>query len=137
MRVVSRFVVPVLSAVLLSGCYHAIIETGREANGTVISRPWAASFIAGLVPPPVIETAQRCPAGVAKVETQQSLPNMLASFLTGGLFSPMTITVSCAKATAMGPGSAVMKVGAQSPGEVLQQATERAAKDGLTVFVSF
>lgn len=136
MRVVSRLFVPV-SAVLLSGCYHAVIDTGREPNGTTITRPWAASFIGGLVPPPVVETAQKCPAGVAKVETQQSFLNLLAQGLTGGLYSPMTITVSCAKATAMGPGSTLMKVGTQAPAAVLQQATERATKDGLTVYVAF
>ena len=37
-----------------------------------------------------------CPNGVAKVETQQSFLNLLANFLTSGLYSPMSITVTCA-----------------------------------------
>lgn len=31
------------------------------------------------------------------VETQLSFPNQLVSFLTGGIYTPMTITVTCAQ----------------------------------------
>lgn len=125
------------AAALLGGCYHAVIDTGRELSGTTISKPWAHSFIGGLVPPSVVETAQKCPAGVARVETQQSFLNLLAQGLTGGIYSPMTITVSCAKATAMAPGSTMLQVGANQPAAVLQQATSLAASDGIAVFVKF
>jgi hypothetical protein len=84
-------------AVLTSGCYHATINTGRPASTTVIKKPWAAGWIAGLVPPATLETAQQCPSGVSSVETQLTFPNQLVSFLTFSIFTPMSITVTCAR----------------------------------------
>lgn len=83
-------------ALLTGGCYHATIVTGKPASGETISNPWAHSFIAGLVPPKIVETAAQCPNGVARVETQHSFLNMLAQFVTFSLYSPMTIEATCA-----------------------------------------
>ncbi len=87
----------VLGLVLvLGGCYHAVIDTGRPASGTVIEEPWAMSFVAGLIPPPVVDVASRCPNGVSRVETQHSFLNSLVGGITSGIITPITITVTCA-----------------------------------------
>ena len=86
----------VAGVVVVAGCYHAIIETGRPASGQVISRPWANSFLWGLVPPPMWEAGASCPGGVARVETQHSFLNSLVGGLTFGLYTPMTLMVTCA-----------------------------------------
>lgn len=39
----------------MAGCHHATIDTGLAPSGQVIERPWAHGFIAGLVPPSVVE----------------------------------------------------------------------------------
>src|SRR5690606_8115703 len=83
-----------------AGCYHAVIETGRPASAEKIDKPWAHSFIAGLVPPDVIETAERCPNGVSRVETRHSFLNMVAAAVTWSIYSPMHITVTCASSAA-------------------------------------
>ncbi|MGH7551487.1 MAG: Bor family protein, partial [Longimicrobiales bacterium] len=83
-----------------SGCYHAVIETGRPQSGTMIEKKWAHGFLWGLVPPTPVATASQCTNGVAKVETQHSFLNSLASGLTWGIYTPITIQVWCA-----GPGS--------------------------------
>jgi Bor protein len=59
----------------------------------------------GLVPPSTVETAAKCPNGVAKVETQLSFLNQLVSVLTLSIYTPMTIEVTCAsgKGVADGP----------------------------------
>jgi len=95
--------VPANSAVivaLLAGtaCYHATIETGRPPSPQTIERPWAPSFVYGLVPPPVVETAARCPNGVSPVETQISFLNGLVALFTFNMFTPMSIKVTCAAA---------------------------------------
>ena len=95
MRKASR-VLGIVGAILLSGCYHAIIETGKPASAVTIEKPWANSFIYGLVPPPVVETAAKCPAGVSRVETQHSFLNSLVGGITWGIYTPMTIKVTCA-----------------------------------------
>ncbi len=85
-----------VSFLAMAGCYHAIIETGLQPNGQVVTKPWANSFLDGLVPPPIVETASKCPNGVARVETQHSFLNEVATVITFGIYSPMTITVQCA-----------------------------------------
>jgi hypothetical protein len=86
----------IMSALFLSGCYHAKVSTGLPAGPEKIDIPWAHSFIGGLVPPTIVEAASKCASGVSMVETQMSFPNLLANALTGGLYSPMHITVTCA-----------------------------------------
>ena len=78
----------VVAAFLLTGCFHAVIQTGRPESSDVITIKWANSFVYGLVPPPVVETAARCTNGVAKVETQQSFLNILAHIVTFGHLYP-------------------------------------------------
>jgi hypothetical protein len=81
-----------------TACYHVVVDTGRPPSPTVIDKPWAPAFLGGLVPPEPVDAAAKCPNGVSKVESQMSFPNLLASFLTSGLYTPMTITVTCAAA---------------------------------------
>ncbi len=83
-------------ALLGTGCYHATITTGKPMGSETIEVPWAHGFVAGLVPPATVETASRCPNGVAQVETVHSFLNMLATFITFNLYTPMSIKVTCA-----------------------------------------
>jgi hypothetical protein len=127
-----------LSVASLSACYHVQVETGLPANGQTITRPWANSFIAGLVPPPVLETAQRCPGGVAKVETQHSLPNVLAALITQGIYTPVTITVACAGAAGRSDDAATIdaqNLSGESLAAAFNAAAERAKKTGEPVTV--
>lgn len=86
----------IVAAFTLTGCYHAVIQTGRPEATDVISQKWANGFLWGLVPPKVVETASQCTNGVAKVETQHSFLNGLAAALTFGIYTPIQIDVTCA-----------------------------------------
>ena len=137
-----RALVALVGAVLFaSGCYHAIIETGRPQSGTMIERKWAHSYLAGLVPPSTTETASRCPNGVAKVETHHSFLNLVAEWVTFFIYSPLTIQVWCA-----GPGSPdqewnVLRVpdgaGAEQVRATFEEAVRQSASSGSPVFVRF
>ena len=83
-------------AVTVAGCYNAKIETGLPPSDRKIEDHWADSWIYGLVPPEAVETAERCPNGVAKVETKLSFLNQLVGVLTLGIYTPMYIEVTCA-----------------------------------------
>jgi hypothetical protein len=87
-----------LVIVATTGCFHATIETGATPSTETISKQWASGWIFGLVPPSTVETAAKCPHGVAKVETQLSFVNQLVAFLTIEIYTPMTIEVTCASA---------------------------------------
>src|SRR3989454_5364405 len=96
MKRLSQLVV-LTSLVALAGCFHATIETGLTPSTTVIDKSWASGWLWGLVPPSAIQTASKCTQGVAKVETQRSFLNQVVSALTGGIYSPMAIKVTCAQ----------------------------------------
>lgn len=86
----------VLVAGTLSGCYKATVHTGLAPSGASVERQWAHSFLYGLVPPSDLDVADRCPNGVARVETELSFLNQLAAGLTGGIYTPMTMRAICA-----------------------------------------
>lgn len=91
--------------VVLTGCYHQVVRTGATAGGTVIERPWTATYLFGLVPASTIETASECPAGVAVVETQQTAVNGVVGALTLGIYTPQTVTITCAAAGGAAAGA--------------------------------
>ena len=91
-----RRLVALLALTATVGCYHATVDTGLTPSGQTIAKPWANSFVYGIVPPPVVETMSKCPNGVAKVETQLSFLNGLVGALTWGIYTPMNINVQCA-----------------------------------------
>src|SRR3712207_4245062 len=109
MRNLARAAIAV-AVVAFSGCYHATGETGRPESGQKIVRPWAHGFVGGLVPPETVETASQCPNGVARVETYHSILNQLAQFLTFGIYSPMTIEVTCASGGTAGTSGTTIPV---------------------------
>lgn len=81
---------------MFTGCYHATVTTGEEPSAQTVEEPWANSFIAGLVPPSTVETAQQCPNGVARVETRLPFLHQIVGGLTFGIYTPMEITATCA-----------------------------------------
>lgn len=132
-----------LLALTSSACYHAVVETGRPASSQVINQPWAMSFVFGLIPPPVVETASACPNGVAKVETQHSFLNSLVAIVTFSLVTPMQITVTCASGS-MGSAAVDAAPTVKAVGQTVEQRTaamneaSRLAADGNgTAYVQF
>jgi hypothetical protein len=124
--------------VLTAGCYHAVVETGRPSSGQIIENEWASSWIAGLVPPATVNTASQCPNGVSKVETKHSFLNMLAGFVTFNIYSPMTITVTCATG---GTASAADAIEAGTTVEertaAFEAAIAKSKATGAPVYVQF
>ena len=128
--------------VALGACYHATVETGLEPSRRTIHEPWANSWIVGLVPPSTVETAEKCPSGVSKVETQQSFLNGLVGILTLGIYTPMEIKVTCAAGSeASLPDQADVSIGEdaslQEVQEAFMRAADRAVDERRPVFVEF
>ena len=88
-----------LGLLALSGCYRATVQTGLTPSG-IQHEIWAHSWISGLVPPAVVKAQSECENGVARVETELSFVNQLVGVATFGIYTPMTITVTCARADA-------------------------------------
>lgn len=125
------------------GCNHATIETDLEPSTRKIENKWASGWIFGLVPPPTVETAERCPNGVARVETKLSFLNQIVSILTIGIYTPMSIVVTCAAGPSgdSAADEASLEVSPDASMEekqlVFQQAAALSAELGTAVYVSF
>lgn len=99
-----KLVLPTLIVfgLLLAGCYQTRVTTDRQPSDQVIEEKWATGFVNGLVTPGAkIDAAQRCDNGVAIVETEVGFLNQVVSGLTGGIYSPMTVRVTCARGGSM------------------------------------
>lgn len=113
-----------------SGCYHANVITGLEESNKTVEKKWFLGFVAGLIIPDDLNVEEDCPDGVARVETQLSFANQLVTFITGGIFSPMSITVTCAA----GPSTANVIEGTDQQG-VLELAAEASRESQGPVYV--
>ena len=124
---------------LTAGCYKATIETGLPASTTIVENEWASSWIGGLVPPATVNVASQCPNGVSQVQTQHSFLNMLAYMVTFGIYSPMTITVTCAAAGGSASAGDAIEAGATLAERTaaFNAAIERSAATGQPVLVKF
>ena len=98
----------VLTALAMMGCYHATVETGAAPSEQVIERCCEAGFLGGLVPPKAVRSEAACPDGVARVETSRSFSNVVFTVLTAGLYSPMSVRITCASAPAVAAALAPM-----------------------------
>ena len=140
-----KMILIIALAFLFSSCYHAQITTDKAPSNQVIDKPWASSFVFGLVPPNVVETASKCPNGLSKVETKISFLNGLVSGLTFNLYTPMHLTVTCAA----GSGSAMLdgrpdnqitienSASDKEKAAAFNKASQRSIDTGEAVYVAF
>lgn len=129
-----------LALLAASGCYHAVIDTGRPASATVVSKSFAPSFIYGLVPPPALNVSQQCTSGVAKVETMHTFVEGLVAGLTFGLFTPMSMKVTCAASAPGRDDDATMVargLSREAQDAVVANAFDRARSSAAPVYIKF
>lgn len=140
MKKLTRFSV-LIPALLSAACYHAIVETGRTAEDTSITRHFQPSFVYGLVPPQPVNVAGQCPNGIARVETQHTFVEGLVAAITVGIFTPMTISVTCAtRGTALAPGARMIDVragGTETPSAAISRAAALSAAMGKAIYVRY
>jgi len=115
------------------GCYHATVETGLTPSAQIVEKSFASGWLFGLVPPSTVQTASKCPNGVAKVETQHSFLNQIVGGLTFGIYTPIAIKVTCAQGgrASIPSGAATLQVGADATPEALQKALQQAVELSL------
>ncbi|HET6528538.1 MAG TPA: hypothetical protein VFG39_07275 [Balneolaceae bacterium] len=119
--------------------------TGETASSEVYENKWAASWLGGLIPPEVVNVKKECTNGVAMVETKHSFLNLLVGGLTSGIFTPMTITATCAEASAALDAPTanpnVVSISKNSSEQefvqAFQQAADQAVKTDEQVYVKF
>jgi Bor protein. len=85
-----------LLCLCFAGCYHANVETGRAPGNQRIENGWAPGYLGGLVSPSPVDAKSSCPNGISRVETERSFLNGLVAFATLSIYTPMSISVTCA-----------------------------------------
>lgn len=91
-----RAIVVLFSVMSITSAARAQDSTSFAARVTA-AKDWAATFVYGVVPAAVAQAAAQCRDGLAKVRRGQTPVNTLVSIVTLGMFSPITILVTCAK----------------------------------------
>ena len=138
---ISRSAALLGAVVALSGCYNATIETGLPPGNQTLEKAWASGWVFGLVPPSTVETASRCPNGVARVETKLSFLNMLVSIITFSIYTPMHIQVTCASTSVEEAerSQLMIKDGAdlEEKQRAIRDAAELSAREGQPVLIKF
>ena len=132
-----------LAAVFLvaSACYHQVVRTGRAPGTMVIDKSWTPTWIFGLVPATPIDVTQQCRNGVALVETQQTVPNVLVGIITLGIYTPVNVKVTCASGSASIPGAQTFYVARNASQsareEVFAAAVAESQRTGAPVVIRF
>jgi hypothetical protein len=128
-------------ALVLSGCFHQVVQTGRTPGTTVVEKPWTATWLWGLVPASPIDVTANCPGGIATVETKQSFMNGLVGALTIGIFTPRDVKVTCASGTARGSGMKEFLVAREASqhdqSRVMADAIAESARSHQPVLIGF
>ncbi|WP_179862084.1 Bor family protein [Longibacter salinarum] len=117
---------------LTSGCYHQQVVTGKEEGSNVIENEWANSFVFGIVPPPVVETMEECPDGVARVETKLTFLNGVVSALTMSIYTPMYVKVTCASGTMSSMNAPAIRIDSNAPADEKAVAVRHALEESRT-----
>ncbi len=137
----SRPLAGLLGLIFASGaCYHATVNTGRPLSMETVEKPFASAWIYGLVPPSTVDVATQCSNGVARFETQQSFVNGLVGILTLGIYTPMTIKVTCAGSGAGGSEADATQIDSSTTlGEKRKAITQAIHQAGIgtAILVSF
>lgn len=85
-----------LTTLLLTGCFHQVVNTGvAPAAGNATITKTVSLYFFGLVGAEV-DTVADCPTGAAVIETQQTFVNGLLGVVTLGIYTPQTVTITCA-----------------------------------------
>ena len=78
-----------------AGCYRVAYETDLPAGGPVRTQT-ATFFLGGLIGETTVDLQALCPNGVARWQNEASPVDTILTYVTVGIFTPRTITVTCA-----------------------------------------
>ena len=93
-----RIAMILLAVAALSGCYTTKIENAGVQPSRETHVSWQHTFFWGLISPGKVNVAGYCGnAGIAEIKTQVGGIGLLGYWLTAGVWTPMTVKVTCAK----------------------------------------
>ena len=94
-----RLALASLAALALAGCHVVRYDTGRPASPRVVTVP-VNFFVWGLIGDAVVDLDAACPEGAARWQNQATLGDAVIDVITAGIWSPRTVTITCAEGRA-------------------------------------
>ena len=130
------------AAIMLSGCFHQVVQTGLPAGTTVVDKEFVATWLWGIIPATDLDVRQQCPSGVATIETETSFMNGLVGAITLGIYTPQHVKVTCSSRSASLPRGATELVAPASAGPAelsgfVERAIEASAANHAPVVLRF
>ena len=77
-----------------AGCHHVIIDGGLEPTETRYDEEWNLAFAAAIFPAKVAPPTG-CEGYFSEVETRHSFLNLVVTWFTFGIISPMESRIQC------------------------------------------
>lgn len=92
-----RAVLAMATLTAFAGCYNVTYVAKTRTPAAAMYEEDMKFFLFGVVGEHDIQTAQRCPSGLAKVHTKQTAVDVLLSIVTIGIYTPRTAQITCAQ----------------------------------------
>jgi hypothetical protein len=89
----------VATSVALSGCYSTTIRSGKPAGDTPmeVDDRWHSGFLGGSQEASgPYDLEKICPNGWSEIHTKTSFANGVVDVMTGTIYNPQTVKVTCA-----------------------------------------
>ena len=83
------------AAAMQSNCYKTVYHSPKAAPG-IVHEGTNQHFIGGLINESIVDAQQLCPKGIAQYRYEQSFVDGLIGFLTMGLYTPASWSITCA-----------------------------------------
>lgn len=84
--------------VAATGCAEHTFNIGTGApTAPIVYEEWHNHWLAGLIGERTLDLEAECASGNATIHDEQSFLNGLVSVLTGGIYTPTTVTIRCAR----------------------------------------
>jgi len=101
-RIMRTAAMSLLLAISATGCLSVGVYT-RQVPPAESYHFWAHGFLWGLVGSDMNADSVCSGRPLARVDTYMSLGNMVATYLTGGIYAPMSVEITCGKAVESTP----------------------------------
>ncbi len=95
-----RTVALVVALSALSGCYHIKYYNTAVPGPGEVHRIWVHNFLGGLVTVGEVDLDAKCPTGVYKLKSNMNVVDLLLASVTGLIYTPMNVVVTCASGAA-------------------------------------
>ena len=92
-----RMMMTIGMVLVMAGCFEHTYTMGAGApSGPIVYDEGQDHWLGGLIGERTHDVSQVCPSGNATIHDEQTFLNGLVAVITGGIYTPTTLTIRCA-----------------------------------------